>query len=135
MKALKIVGEWVIWEKLAIYNTFTDNSHLLILSRWVISYGSETWPCEIKNFHVSTEYSATTLWVQNSLKNRSISDSFRDICLFHFPQKFKMAAKTCKIWNILYCNRILLYYPAGQKFTRNCSISYSFRDICTFCIL
>ena len=42
VKALPKVGEWVIWEKLAICNTFRDNSHLLILSRWVISYGSET---------------------------------------------------------------------------------------------
>ena len=42
VKALPKVGEWVIWEKLAICNAFRDNSHLLILSRWVISYGSET---------------------------------------------------------------------------------------------
>ena len=35
VKALPKVGEWVIWEKLAICNTFRDNSHLLILSRWV----------------------------------------------------------------------------------------------------
>ena len=27
---------------------------------------------------------------------------------------------------------ILMYYPAGQKFTQNRSISYSFRDIKTF---
>ena len=40
------VGEWVIWEKLDIPNTFTDNSHLLILSRRVISYGSGTSPCK-----------------------------------------------------------------------------------------
>ena len=33
---------WVIWEILAICNTSRDNSHLLILSRWIISYGSET---------------------------------------------------------------------------------------------
>ena len=46
VKALPKVGEWVIWEKLAIRNTFRDNSHLLILSRWVISYGSETSPSE-----------------------------------------------------------------------------------------
>ena len=46
VKALPKVGEWVILEKLAICNTFTDNSHLLILSRWVISYGSETSPSE-----------------------------------------------------------------------------------------
>ena len=39
VKALPKVGEWVIWEKLAICNTFRDNSHLLIMSRWVISYG------------------------------------------------------------------------------------------------
>ena len=41
MKALQNVGEWVIWEILAICNTFSDNRQLLILSRWVISYGSE----------------------------------------------------------------------------------------------
>ena len=29
-------------------------------------------------------------------------------------------------------NRILLYYPVGQKFARNRSISYGFRDIHTF---
>ena len=42
LKALLKVGEWVIQEELAICNTFRDNSHLLILSRWIISYGSET---------------------------------------------------------------------------------------------
>ena len=46
VKALPKVDEWVIWEKLAICNTFRDNSHLLILSRRVISYGSETSPCK-----------------------------------------------------------------------------------------
>ena len=46
VKVLPKVDEWVIWEKLAICNTFRDNLHLLILSRWVISYGSETSPCE-----------------------------------------------------------------------------------------
>ena len=46
VKALPNVGEWVIWEKLAICNTFRNNSHLLILSRWIISYGSETSPSE-----------------------------------------------------------------------------------------
>ena len=46
VKALPKVGEWVIWEKLAICNTFSDNSHLLILSRWVISYECETSPSE-----------------------------------------------------------------------------------------
>ena len=46
VKALPKVGEWVIWEKLAIFYTFRDNSHLLILSRRVISYGSETSPSE-----------------------------------------------------------------------------------------
>ena len=46
VKALPKVGEWVISEKLAICNTFRDNSHLLILSRWVISYESETSPSE-----------------------------------------------------------------------------------------
>ena len=38
VKALPKVGEWVISEKLAICNTFRDNSDLLILSRWVITY-------------------------------------------------------------------------------------------------
>ena len=41
-EALPKVGEWVIWEKLAICNTSRDNSHILIFSRRVISYGSET---------------------------------------------------------------------------------------------
>ena len=45
-EALPKVGEWVIWEKLAICNTSRDNSHILIFSRRVISYGSETSPCE-----------------------------------------------------------------------------------------
>ena len=45
-EALPKVGEWVIWEKLAICNTFRDNSHILIFSRRVISYGSETSLCE-----------------------------------------------------------------------------------------
>ena len=46
VKALPKVGESVIWEKLAIRNSFSDTSHLLILSRWVISYGSEISPSE-----------------------------------------------------------------------------------------
>ena len=33
VKALPKVGEQVIREKLAVCNTFRDNSHLLILSR------------------------------------------------------------------------------------------------------
>ena len=59
VKALPKVGEWVIWEKLAICNTFTDNSHLLILSRWVISYGSET---------SQSESSAKSRWMINLRK-------------------------------------------------------------------
>ena len=45
-EALPKVGEWVIWEKLAICNTSRDNSHILIFSRRVIGYGSETSPSE-----------------------------------------------------------------------------------------
>ena len=45
-EALPKVGEWVIWEKLAICNTSRDNSHIVIFSRRVISYGSETSLCE-----------------------------------------------------------------------------------------
>ena len=46
VKALPKVDERVICEKLAICNTFRENSHLLILSRRVSSYGSETSQCE-----------------------------------------------------------------------------------------
>ena len=51
---------------------------------------------KIENFHVSTEYSSTTLWVQNSLKialSLTVSEIF---AIFNFLQKFKMAAKSCK---------------------------------------
>ena len=43
-----------------------------------------------------------------------------------------MTAKSGKIGNFSTLHRILLYYPAGQKFARNRSISYGFRDIHTF---
>ena len=49
-----------------------------------------------ESFHVSTEYSSTTLWVQNLLEialSLTVSEIF---AIFHFPQKFKMAAKSCK---------------------------------------
>ena len=42
VKALPKVGEWVIWEKLAICNTFRDNSHLLILDKDVSIATAET---------------------------------------------------------------------------------------------
>ena len=43
-----------------------------------------------------------------------------------------MATKSGENWNSSPLHRILLYYPAGQKFAQNRSISYGFRDIHTF---
>ena len=75
VKALSKVGEWVIWDKLAICNTFRDNSHLLILSRWIISYGSET---------SQSESSAKSRWMSylaicNTFREKlAICNTFRD---------------------------------------------------------
>ena len=86
---------------------------------------------------------------QKFARNRSISYGFQDIfnvffsakifplwfsrySLFHFPLKSKMAAKSGENYNFFPLNRILLYYPVGQKFARNRSLSYGFRDIHTF---
>ena len=65
--------------------------------------------------------------------------------MFYFPLKSKMDAKSGEIWNFSPLHRILLYCPAGQKFTRialplmafeifarNRSILYGFRDIHPF---
>ena len=86
---------------------------------------------KIENFHVPTEYSSTTLWVQTSLEialSLTVSEIF---VIFNFLQKFKMAAKkVVKIENFHVSTEY--YYPVGPKFARNSSISDSFRDICHF---
>ena len=44
MKGHSEVGEWLIWQKNAIFNTFRDNTHLLILvaitqlCKWFMSF-------------------------------------------------------------------------------------------------
>ena len=58
------------------------------------------WPPKVAIIEISllcTGDSCTTLWVKNLLENRSISYGFRDIDIFHFPQKSKMAPKVAKI--------------------------------------
>ena len=51
---------------------------------------------------------------------------------FIFCKNPRWPTKMAKIENFPLLHRTLLYYPAGQKFTRNRSISYGFRDIHTF---
>ena len=51
---------------------------------------------------------------------------------FVFPLKSKMAAKSGENWNFSPLDKVLLYYPAGQKLAQNRCISYSFRDFHTF---
>ena len=74
----------------------------------------------------------TTLWVKNSLKIALSRKVFEIFTLFHFPLKSKMAAKSGENLNFPPLHRILLYYPAGQKFARNRSISYGYHDSHTF---
>ena len=58
------------------------------------------WPpkvVKIEIFRIATKDSSTTLWVQNSLQialSLTVSEIF---AIFQIPQKFKMAAKSCKI--------------------------------------
>ena len=93
---------------------------------------------KIKIFHLCLGYFCSTLWVKNSLE---ITLSLMVFEIFTFFFTFpRWLPKVAKIENFLlgtgYCcstlHRILLYYPAGEKFARNCSISYGFRDIHTF---
>ena len=88
---------------------------------------------KIEIFQFCIEYFPTTLWVKNSVQiaiSLTVSEILR---FFHFSQKFKMAAKSGENWNFSILNRILCYYPMGQKFCRNRSISYGFWDINIFC--
>ena len=67
--------------------------------------------------------------VENSLEialSLTVSEIFS---MFYFPLKSKMAAKHGKIAIFSPLYRILVQYPAGQKFARNRSISYRLRNI------
>ena len=85
-----------------------------------------------KIFDTCLEASPTTLRVKNSIEIALSLTVFDIFAIFHFPQKFKMAAQNCKIWKFWYFAFTLLFHPAGPKFARNRSISYGFRDICDF---
>ena len=68
----------------------------------------------LKLYHVKLKIScfnrnpSTTLWVQNLLQIAlTVSEIF---AIFHFPQKFKMATKSCKLSNLK-----LYYVIAYQK--------------------
>ena len=87
----------------------------------------------IEFFQFYIEYSATTLRVKNSVEI-ALSLTVSNILTFLvFPQKFKMAAKSCENWNFLILYRILFDYPVSQKFCPNRSISYGFWDLIFFC--
>ena len=70
---------------------------------------------------------------QKFARNRSISYHFEDILndsiFFAKIQDGRQKWRKLKFYPL---HRILLYYPAGQRFTQNPSISYGFRDIHTF---
>ena len=85
MKALPKVDEWVIWWKFSCFNRilfyypagpkFAQNRSISRrfqrYLQFLIFCKNSRWPpkvVKIENFHVSTEYSSTTLWVQNSLE-------------------------------------------------------------------
>ena len=85
---------------------------------------------EFFQFHI--EYSATTLWVKNSVEIALSLTVSKILTFFVFPQKFKMAAKSGENWNFSILYRILSYYPTGQKFCPNRSISYGFWDVKIF---
>ena len=70
-----------------------------------------------KIFSLGTGYSCTTLRVKNSLEIALSCTIFEILTLFHFPLKSKMAAKSGENLNCFPWHSILLYYPAGQKFT------------------
>ena len=89
VKSLPKVGEWVIWEKLAICNTFRGNSHLLFLSRWAISYGSETSPSESS---LGELLCRDTLKIKNFVEIALCSTVFEILaflCFAIFAQKFE----------------------------------------------
>ena len=54
---------------------------------------------------------------------------FRDIHNFSFSAKIQDGRQKWRKLKFSPRHRILLYYPAGQKFARNRSISYHFKDI------
>ena len=65
------------------------------------------------------------MWINNWL-NIALSLTVSEIfSMFYFPLKFKMATKSGKNWNFSPLQKMLLYYPMGQKFTRNHSIFYN----------
>ena len=87
---------------------------------------------KIQDGPLCTWCSCSTLPVKNLLKitlSLTVSGTFT---IFYFPQKFKMAAKSCQNGNFSLLLRILLYCSMGQKFAQNRSISYGFRDIYNF---
>ena len=84
---------------------------------------------KIENFPLCIGYLCTTLWVKNSLEITLSLTVFEIFTVFHFPLKSKMAAKSGENLNFSARHRILLYYPAYQKFAQIRSISYHFQDI------
>ena len=70
---------------------------------------------------------------QKFARNRSVYYHFDDIFNVYFLLKIEDSRQKWRKLNFFpLLHSILMYYPAGQKFTQNRSISYSFQDIKTF---
>ena len=80
--------------------------------------------CKTEIFRVASKHYSTTLWVQNSLEialSLTVSEIFE---IFHFPQKFKMAAKSCKN-EIFAVSEIFAIFHFPQKFKMVVKSCYS----------
>ena len=92
------------------------------------SYGQE-----MVSVFFAIKYSATTLWVKNSVEI-ALSLMVSEILIFFvFRKNSRWPPKVAKIEFFSISHRILCYNPTGQKFCRNRSISYGFQDINIFC--
>ena len=85
---------------------------------------------EFFQFHI--EYSATTLWVKNSVEI-ALSLTVSEILIFFvFRKNSRWPPKVAKIEIFSISHRILCYNPTGQKFCRNRSVSYGFQILTYF---
>ena len=131
----------ILYRILSYYPTgqkFCPN-HSIAYSFWDVKIfvfrKNSRWPpkvAKIEFFQFHIEYSATTLWVKNSVEIALSLTVSEILTFFVFLQKFKMAAKSGENWNFSILYRILSYYPMGQNFCPNRSISYGFWDIQIF---
>ena len=91
VKVLPKVGERVIWEKLAICNTFRDKTTAAVCISRRVPQGKKYY---IEIFPLCIGHCCTILQVENSLEIALSVTLFEILTLFHFQQKSKMAAES-----------------------------------------